>query len=252
MILAALGFALLGAGPTLRMRTFFVALACVAVIGCAAQVRTPQPAGAQAPPDFPAQFYREALSRGQPVYRVDPNASLMVVEVYRAGSLARLGHDHVVASHDVHGLVAPEAGRSDLYVALDRLVVDEPALRSEAKFDSQPSDDDIAGTRHNMLNALQAERYPFALISVTEANARSDPVSLKVGITLRGTTRQVEIPARIDRSPDSIVVTGALALDQTDFGIKPLSILGGAVQVRDRINLRFTICAARIGRAEDA
>ena len=252
MILAAPGVALFGIGETLRMRTFFVALVCAAVVGCAAQVRSPPPAGAQAPSDFPSQFYREALSRGQPVYRVDPSASLLVIEVYRAGSLARLGHDHVVASHDIHGLVAPEAGRSDLYIALDALVVDEPVLRAEAKFDSQPSEDDIAGTRHNMLNALQVEQYPFALISVTEANARSGPVSLKVGITLHGATRQVEIPARIDRSTDSIVVSGAVALDQTDFGIKPLSILGGAVQVRDRVDLRFTIRAARIGHAEDA
>jgi hypothetical protein len=105
-------------------------------------------------------------ARGSPVFRVDPASSLVVILVRRGGSLARLGHDHVVASHDVQGLVAPGEGRSDLYVALDRLVVDEPALRAEAKLDTQPTEEDIAGTRRNMLNTLQANEFPFALVNI--------------------------------------------------------------------------------------
>ena len=52
--------------------------------------------------------------------------SRIVIEVRRGGTLAQLGHDHVVVSHDVAGYVAPAEGRADLYVRLDRLVVDEP------------------------------------------------------------------------------------------------------------------------------
>src|SRR6266702_2703194 len=114
--------------------------------GCAPPVRERAPAAAP-PADFPEAYYLEAATRGKPVFRVDSRESLVVIEVRRGGSLARLGHDHVVASHEVGGYVAPDEGRADLYVQLERLEVDEAALRAEAGFDSQPTESDIEGSR---------------------------------------------------------------------------------------------------------
>ena len=71
------------------------------------------------------------------------------------------------------GISHRTSGRADLYVPLDTLVVDEPALRAEAGFDTQPSAADIAGTRRNMLEkVLEADRYPFALIAVKRSSDR--------------------------------------------------------------------------------
>src|SRR5947209_17218286 len=141
--------------------------------GCAPLLRGPAPAPATPPADFPEGYYREALAQGKPVFRVDSRESLVVIEVRRSGSLARLGHDHVVASHEVGGYVAPDEGRADLYVALARLEVDEAALRAEAGFDTQPTESDIEGTRANMLvRVLEADKFPFALISVAGASAK--------------------------------------------------------------------------------
>src|SRR2546429_6974197 len=100
--------------------------------GCVPLLRGPAPAPAAPPADFPEAYYREALAQGKPVFRVDPAESLVVIEVRRAGSLARLGHDHVVASHELGGYVAPDEGRADLHVDLARMHVDEPAPRKQA------------------------------------------------------------------------------------------------------------------------
>jgi YceI-like protein len=215
------------------------------VASCAPRIATPPQSEQPAPPDFPGAYYRDALTHGRAVYRVDPATSLVVIDARRGGSLAHLGHDHVIAAHNLQGYVAPDDGRSDLYVQLDQLVVDEPALRAEAKFDTQPSADDIAGTRQNMLRALQSEQYPFALIAIS----RVDAARLKVAISLHGATRTVEIPALIDAGATELAATGHLALSQTDFGVKPFSILGGAVQVQDQVDLRFSIRARRIEAA---
>src|SRR6266508_6924624 len=125
--------------------------------GCAPLLREPAPA---APPaDFPEAYYQEAAVQGKPVFRVDSRESLVVIEVRRSGSLARLGHDHVVASHELVGYVAPGEGRADLVVALESLAVDEAALRAEAGFDTQPTEPDIEATRANMLEkVLEAEK----------------------------------------------------------------------------------------------
>src|SRR5712671_2732903 len=125
----------------MRFRLHRAALAAAALAailaGCAQLRRVEAPS---APPaEFPEALYLQALKQGKSVFQVDPAESLVVIEVRRSGSLARLGHDHVVASHAVGGYVAPDEGRADLYVALAHLAVDEAALRTEAGFDTQPA-----------------------------------------------------------------------------------------------------------------
>jgi polyisoprenoid-binding protein YceI len=226
------------------MRNLFAALAIVAALlsDCTAQVAQPPGALAQAAEGISEPFYRQALEARQPVYRVDPARSLVVIEVRRGGPLAGLAHDHVVASHDVHGYVAPEAGRADLEIQLDRLIVDEPPLRAEAGFTTQLSEGDIAGIRKNMLEkVLEADRYPSALVHVTRDGAQA-----KVSIALHGTTKAMQVPVAIENTADEVVASGRLAFKQTDFGIVPYSFLGGAIQVQDELQLRFTIRARRV------
>src|SRR5438477_8006737 len=212
--------------------------------GCAPLLRGPAPAPAAPPADFPDGYYREALARGRPGSRAAPAVSLDVIEVRRAGSLARLGHDHVVASREVVGYVAPAEGRADLYVALARMQVDEAALRAEAGFDTQPTESDIEGTRANMLaRVLEADKFPFALISVAGANAKEKKTTLAVAITLHGYMRTLQLPAEVEADEEKLSVTGRLSFEQTDFGVTPYSLLGGAIPVQNRVDLRFRIIA---------
>src|SRR6266567_1084952 len=222
------------------------ALLALMLGACAPPVRERAPAAAP-PAEFPEGYYLQALAQGKPVFRVDSRESLVAIEVRRGGSLARLGHDHVVASHEVGGYVAPDEGRADLYVQLERLEVDEAALRAEAGFDTQPTESDIEGTRANMLvRVLEADKFPFALVRVSGVDASRREAAMSVAITLHGVTRALQVPATIDADADKISVTGRLSLDQTDFGITPYSVLGGAIAVRNGVDLRFRIRARRL------
>lgn len=90
---------------------------------------------------------------------------MILVHAGRDGPLARLGHEHVVACHDIKGYVDVTHNRADLYVVLDNLQVDEPEIRKKAGLETQPSAEAIAGTRNNMLNkVLESGHYPHALI----------------------------------------------------------------------------------------
>lgn len=230
-----------------------VALGVVGVLiallaACAAQVVDAPRAGTRASGELPEGYYHGLVAQGTPVYRVDPAGSVVIMEVRRGGSLARLGHDHVVASHDVAGYLAPDAGRGDFVVPLDALVVDEPALRAEAGFDTQPSAAAIAGTRRNMLDkVLEADRYPAALIAVSSGLAGAGPQPFHLTVTLHGTTVTVEAVAQVEKGPDEVTVTGTAAVDQSRFGITPFAVLGGALAVQDRVDVRFRLRARRIG-----
>jgi len=231
----------------------FAAILASLLAACASPVGgpagEPKPALSQAPKEFPANFYAQAAARGQPVYRVEPANSLVAVTVRRAGSMARLGHDHVIASRAVQGYVAPEAGRADLFVPLAELTVDEPALRSEAGLDTQPTESDIAGTRSNMLDkVLDVQQFPFALMRVDKSG--QSPAAAQVAVTLHGTTRTFPVRMQMEAAGDKMHATGSLEFNQSDFGIVPFSILGGAIQVKDELSLRFAINAIRGARQD--
>lgn len=224
------------------------AVLALLVASCATQrpgtAPQPAPAAIAAPENFPRADYERAAAQGKPVYRVDAARSLVAITVRRGGSLARLGHDHVVASHAAQGYIAPEQGRADLYFPLGELSVDEPALRAEAGLDTQPSPSDIAGTRTNMQGkVLETQQFPFALIRVRGAEKMPTGVLLAVAITLHGVTHRFEVPAQIETGRGEMSITGLVEFNQSDFGIVPFSILGGAIQVQDRISLRFRIHA---------
>ncbi len=235
------------AGERRDCRRFVLAAAVVAFVlcGCAVQAPRAPEVSEPVPPGFPVDFYQQSARRGNLVLEIDPGLSLLVIEVRRGGPLARLGHDHAIASHNVRGYVAPTLGRADLFIRLDELVVDEPELRAEAGFDTQPTPEAIAGTRRNMLAQLHAEEHPYAVIAMQGVDADAADASINASITLNGVSRAVRVPVRIEHGPERWLFRGRVALEQSDFGIVPLAILGGGLVVEDRVDVRFEIRARK-------
>jgi hypothetical protein len=210
-------------------------LLAILLAGCARA-----PVAPPAATDNAASWYRAAAAAGTKVLAIDPAQSLIAVTVRRGGPLARLGHDHVVASRGVTGFVAPAAGRADFSFRLDQMSVDEPALRKEAGLDTTPTAAAIEGTRANMLaRVLDAERFPVVALRADAAEGK--PVRL--AITLHGVTRTVDAAALIEQGNGAVTASGALQLRQSDFGIVPMSVMGGALTVHDALELRYRIVA---------
>ena len=227
----------------LPLRWILFGLTCAMLAGCVARAPTPlAPAGLPVPTKFPLAYYRDAQARGQVVLQVDRRHSLVAIDVRRGGPLAGLGHDHVVASRDVQGYVLPSAGRADLFVPLALLTVDEASLREESGIGKPPSAEAIEGTRRNMLDkVLEAERFPFALVRID----RLDGGAMRVAITLHGRTREFLSPARVEHAAGGMTVSGEMTIAQSDFGITPFAVFGGALQVQDKLALRYRIVATQ-------
>jgi polyisoprenoid-binding protein YceI len=187
--------------------------------------------------------YRTAAASGTAVYAIDPGASLVAVTVRRGGLMARLGHDHVVASHTLTGYAAPGMGRADVSFRLDQLTIDEPQLLRDAGIGTSPSPEAVEGTRKNMLGpVLDAERYPVVTLHAElPADGR-----LRVDVTLHGTTRRLELPAAVQVDAAQVTASGAARLKQTDFGITPFAVGAGLLAVQDELEVRFHIVARRL------
>lgn len=102
---------------------------------------------------------------------------------------------------------------------------------------------------------MQADRFPtilFELSAVTRDGAQERvtavglaatpemrPVLLSGALTIRDQKRDVEIPALMHMSGDSLRVFGRLPTRFTDFGMKPPSRMLGTTKVKNDIVLAF-------------
>lgn len=205
-------------------------LAAGLLAGCSAP-----PATRQLPPPS------GSLPLQGPLLAVDGAHSLVTFRVTRAGPLARLGHDHVLACRCLAGNVSLVSGEAELVVPLDALTVDEPDLRRAAGLDPDVDAEAVAGTRRNLQRkVLDTAHYPEAFIRIR----REAPQRLLVSMTVRGREHRQEVPAQLNALPGGgLRVTGAFAVRQSDFGMVPFSVLGGALQVADVVEVRFDVVA---------
>jgi hypothetical protein len=210
------------------------------------------------PEAYPLAVYREALRRGVPVYRVRTDQSEILVRLYRAGSLARMGHNHTVASRDIHGYAIvngdPEGARFDLYFPVAELIVDDPAdrARSGEDFDKPLSDKAVEGTRENMLGAdqLNAAEHPFISVAGRVVSPGEPHPEAELTFSVRGETVSRRTAIDLREQGRQLIADGALQLRLTELGIEPYSVLGGALKVRDDMELAFEIHAERVAPGE--
>ncbi len=209
------------------------------------------PAAEEPPaPPLPEASYAAAARSGATVYRILPQESVILVRVGRAGFLKRLGHDHVVASEDVQGLVAfgddPSVARADLAVPLGKLIVDKPEYRERLGYDTQPSAANVAGTYTNMLNVLEQGLYPWVEVNARIASPDAVRPMLNVAITLHGTTFEYRLAVDLEIDDKRLVVSGCATIRHSDFGLKPFAAAAGLLRVADEIEIEFRL----VGDAE--
>lgn len=210
--------------------------AALCVCACTAP---PAPVPAATPPAA-----EPVLAAAQSALRIVPGDSLIAITVRRSGPLARMGHDHVVATRQMEGFVDLVQGRTELRFRLDQLSVDEAALRKEAGLETQPTVDAIDGTRRNMYGkVLQAEAFPWVVVRAVLEPGKRD--MLRADITLHGVMQQYQVPVQLRDEGGTVLASGAFTVKQTDFGIKPFAVFGGALSVKDELELRFAISARR-------
>lgn len=203
----------------------------------------------------PALPYREKLEGSGPLYVLDPAASKVLIYVFRGGAAASHGHNHVLNAPKFDGRVLlggddPAQAQFSLRFRFDQLQVDWDALRVGVggNFAEPRSPEDIEGTRKNMLKSLEAEQYPELVVNSVKIAGDWPVLVADVDISLHGVTRRQTVMLKVQRTDDEVLADGNFVLRQSDFGIKPLSVLGGLLSVQDEIAVEFDLVADRVAR----
>jgi hypothetical protein len=194
--------------------------------------------------------YAELPKTGGAVFTLDPKKSKVRIYVFRSGRFTNLGHNHVLSAPKYTGyFYLPTSGtanaRFDLKFRLDELEIDNSAIRAVSgnAFASKLSSEAIASTREHMLgdDNFQANRYPYVLIHSLQIFGEAPKFAAKIQITLHGQSREMWVPLNVEGLPGTLTVAGSFVLHQTDFGVQPYSVLGGALAVQDEVVIEFRL-----------
>lgn len=208
--------------------------------------------GAEAPPSS-CPTWLAAQQRGEGrLYRVDAAGSQVRIHVFRAGRLAKVGHNHVLGVDRLDGQVfLPADGIAgagvELGFRLDDVGIDKPEWRAGLgpEFASMPTASDVAGTRTNMLRAIDGERFPTISMRSTAVAGAFPVLAVKLAVRWHGQVREIDVPVRVDRPSGEapLRAQGALVLRQSEFGITPFSVFGGLLAIQDELTVEVDVAA---------
>ena len=190
----------------------------------------------------------KALAEAAVHYLIDPKRSTFTIQAFSTGLLSAFGHNPRIAARDVQGEVefATTAGTIQdaslhLRIGADSLeVIDDISEKDRREIERQMKQD-----------VLETEHYSEILYESSQvtANGTGDRfwVTLKGELTLHGETHVQPVSARVVLSGDSLRASGEFTVRQSDYGIAPVKVAGGAIKLKDEVKCTFDIVARKQG-----
>jgi polyisoprenoid-binding protein YceI len=188
----------------------------------------------------------EIASRtGAERYTIDVRASRLTIHACATGFLSAMGHNPVIAARDVSGEIrfVPQT--------LDSAEVRVRISTASLSVQNDVSDKDRREMERTMReDVLEVAIHPDIVFEaskgtiekVSEGRLR---VEMEGDLTLHGVTRRQRVPAQVLMSGDTLRAQGEVEIRQTDFGIKLVSVAGGALKTKDEVKCSFDLLARK-------
>jgi len=162
---------------------------------------------------------------------IDTQRSTIAVHVGKAGLLSAAAHEHWVSAPIASGAIDETgAGRVEFKVESAKMTV-KPDPTVDARIHDRIQKDMEEMT-------LDISRYPEIAFRSTRVEKVAEGL-LKVDgvLTLHGASKPVSL--FVKREGESYA--GHAVIRQTDFGIKPISLGGGMVKIKDPVDIDFQV-----------
>jgi polyisoprenoid-binding protein YceI len=178
-------------------------------------------------------------------YLLDGKGSKFTARAFTTGLLSAFGHNPTIAIADFKG--EAQVNASDL---------EESSLRVVIQAESLMVTDDISDKDRDEINrrmhdeVLESEGnseivYECTKISASKTGEGQYWMALNGQLSLHGVTRTQPVSARVTVNGDTLRAEGDFSVRLSDYEIKPVSAVGGAVRLKDEIKLSFDITARK-------
>ena len=178
-------------------------------------------------------------------YAIDPDMSRFTVRAFATGLLAAMGHSPTIAVRDFTGQAE---------FTSDSL--DAAALHIKIKTGSLSVTDNVSDKDRREIertmnqDVLETARYPEILFESSKVSASKVGdgqylVNMVGDLSLHGVTNSEPLSAQVAVTGDILRAHGEFSLLQTAYGIKPVSIAGGSLKLKDELKCSFDILARK-------
>jgi polyisoprenoid-binding protein YceI len=177
------------------------------------------------------------------VWTLDSSDGELLVRTGVTGRAARMGHRLTIAMTRWHATVkftGAEPVSVEAVIEADSFEV----LRGEGGVKGL-SGPEKALVRSNALKALNAGRFPRIRFAADVLDQTDEGYRLTGSLEVRGRTRDRVIDLCTEDLGDSWRMTAESMVRQSDYGVKPYSLLMGSVQVADDVAVSFTAVHAK-------
>jgi len=192
-----------------------------------------------------AEDSSRATEASTSTFTMDSRASRFTVKAFATGLLSALGHSPTFGIRDFSGEVLFEPDR--LKASHFKLAIKSSSL----SVIDDISDKDRREIEDIMRrDVLETAKYPeisyqAAEISVESLEGTLYSVVLHGALDLHGVAGSVLIKAKIAVMGDMLRASGEFPIFQSDFNIKPVSVAGGAIKIKDELKCAFEIVARK-------
>lgn len=161
---------------------------------------------------------------------IDVARSTLRIHVAKSGLFSAAGHEHWVTAPIAEGAI-DKAPPGHIWF---RVVANKMKVEADPKL----SHADQAQVQETMqTRVLDSGPYPDISFRSTSIQRATDGWLVKGDLSLHGQTHSVTV-AVVEQGEAYV---GQCQIKQTDFGIKPVTVAGGIVKVKDKLETEFSI-----------
>jgi polyisoprenoid-binding protein YceI len=178
-------------------------------------------------------------------YLLDKNASRFTVRAVASGILSAMGHNPAIAIRDFSGdanLDLTAAGQSSLRIQIHAEsleVLGEISNKDRREMESKMKQ-----------KVLESSHYPEIVFESRQTSAEQlgegrYKLAINGSLSLRGMTRTLPVTAQVTLNGDMLRAYGDFSILQSEYGIAPVSVAGGALKLKDELKFTFDIVARK-------
>lgn len=174
---------------------------------------------------------------------IDDSDGELYVRTGVTGRAARMGHRLTIAMNSWQATVRwsgddPVAAELTVEVSSLQVMVGEGGVKAL-------SGPEKGLARSNALKALEADRFPQITFAAQDIEKTSGGFLLTGTLDIHGQSRPRSIDLTVEDLGDSWQLSTEADVAQTDFGVKPYSMLMGSVKVADTVGVSFSATVAK-------
>ena len=176
-------------------------------------------------------------------FTVDQVASRFTVQAFATGLLSAFGHNPRIEIRDYDAEIHCVAG------TLDQASVRVTIRTSNLEVLEEMKRDDRRKLEQEMYEGvLDVKHFPTAVyeandIRVQKATADLFRAEVNGELSFHGVTQRQPLQANVTVMDNTLRIAGEFSLQQSVYGIKPMSLAAGTLRLKDELKFRFDLVA---------